>query len=150
MIETYSLSQRRKKNRNSGPLLLPPSMETWNIQSSIWYENNLFFFTENLIWSSAAVTKNHTLKAHVSHCLLYKNCLTDTPHTPTSQFPCDRGTKSKEILTAWIADKQLLSIYTWEPEVIPWGIFESISCYLYHLYLNVFMIQYFVWYHFRN
>ena len=68
---------KKNRNRNSGPLLLPPpppppTMETWNIQSSIWSENNLFFFTENLIWSSAAVTKNHTLKAHVSHCLLYK------------------------------------------------------------------------------
>ena len=114
MIETYSLSQRAKKIEieTRVPCYFPPRWRHGIFNPLSGLRIISFFFTENLIWSSAAVTKNHTLKAHVSHCLLYnnkKNCLTDTPHAPTRQFPCDRGTKSKEILTAWIADKQLLS-----------------------------------------
>ena len=37
-----------KNNRNSGPLPLPPAIETWNILSSIWSENNLFFSSQRI------------------------------------------------------------------------------------------------------
>ena len=103
---------KKNRNRNSGPLLLPPTMETWNIQSSIWSENNLFFFTENLIWSSAAVTKNHTLKAHVSHCLLYKKKLFDghapCTNTSISLWPRDQVKRDSHCMDC----RQAIIVYT--------------------------------------